>query len=111
MIGLNFTASNENLSEAGPAIVLREERVNFYLFEDNGIKFAGSVLKVREEPPAQGAGGAKEVYNGAIVFKKDMKGNIIGILSPYTVTSGETRIEKGMVRYDWDIEKEIFMKE
>jgi hypothetical protein len=108
VIGLDFAGSNENQISAGPAALLKEERVNFYVFQDGGIKPAGSVLKSREERLREGD---SDVYSGAVIFKKDMKGNIIGILSPYTVTRDDRRIEKGMVRYVWDKEKETFVRE
>jgi hypothetical protein len=111
VIGLNFTGLNENPTDAGAPTRLKEEWVNFYIFQDNGIKPAGSVLKGREERLLEGTKMIRAVYSGTIVFKKDMKGNIIGILSPYTVTRDDKRTEKGMVRYTWDIEKEIFAKE
>jgi hypothetical protein len=111
VIGLNFAGSNENPIDAGPATLLTEERVNFYVFQDNGIKPAGSVLKSRGERLREGDSRVTALYRGAVIFKKDMKGNIIGILSPYTVTRDDRRIEKGMVRYSWDGEKETFVKE
>ncbi len=111
VIGLNFTGVNENQIEAGTATLLKEERVNFYIFEDSEIKPAGSVLKGREENLREGGRNVRSVYSGTIVFKKDMKGNVIGILSPYTITRDSRRIEKGMVRYSWNSEKETFVKE
>jgi hypothetical protein len=80
--------------------------------QDNGIKPAGSVLKGREEyAGTNGANKERTVYGASIIFKKDMKGNIIGILSPYTVVKNARRSGKGMVRYYWNSEKEEFMKE
>ena len=111
VIGLNFAGSNESALDSGPVTRLKEERVNFYVFQDNGIKPAGSVLKGREERLREGTAVSRSVYSGTIVFKKDMKGNIIGILAPYTVTTDGRRTEKGMVRYAWDTEKETFVKE
>ena len=109
MVGLNFAALGDDPDGAGAAV--KQETVNFYLFQDNGVKFAGSVLKVREERAREGQTGAKSLYRGSIIFKKDMKGNIIGILSPYTVTEEGKRIDKGMVRYAWDAAREAFVRE
>jgi len=112
LVGLNFSGSNDNMTAAGAPGLLKEERVNFYLFLDDDIKPAGSVLKGREERLGEGEGGVdeKSLYCGAIIFKKDMLGNIIGILSPYTVARNDKRIEKGMVRYDWDAARGTFVK-
>lgn len=111
VIGLNFTSLRDGPDDADAETFLKEERINFYLFQDNGIEFAGSVLKAREERLREGPKGAKSVYKGAVVFKKDMKGNIVGILSPYTVTNEGKRVGKGMVRYAWDADKGTFVKE
>ncbi len=90
----------------------KDERVNFYLMQDNGIKPAGSVLKSREEHTgANGANEEKTVYSASIIFKKDMKGNIIGILVPYTVVRNARRSGKGMLRYDWNSGTGEFVKE
>ncbi len=111
VVGLNVLKTSANpccsLSAAE-----KEERVNFYLMQNNGIKPAGSVLKGREE--CAGTNGADEertVYSASVIFKKDMKGNIIGILAPYTVAKNARRSGKGMVRYDWNSEREEFVKE
>jgi len=111
VVGLSVLKTSEN-----PCCTLsaatKEERVNFYLMQDNGIKPAGSVLKGREEyAGTNGANKERTVYGASIIFKKDMKGNIIGILSPYTVVKNARRSGKGMVRYYWNSEKEEFMKE
>ncbi len=111
VVGLSVLKTSEN-----PCCTLsaatKEERVNFYLMQDNGIKPAGSVLKGREEyAGANGAGGERTVYSASVIFKKDMKGNIIGILSPYTVAKNARRCGRGMVRYDWSSEREEFTKE
>lgn len=113
VIGLNFAGSNEQPIDRGdgPAAPVKEERVNFYVFQDYEIKPAGSVLKSREERLREGDSYVRSVYSGAVIFKKDMKGNIVGILSPYTVSRNDRRIEKGMVRYDWDGVRETFVKE
>lgn len=111
VVGLRLVRLNENPPGGESTSVLREERINFYVFEDNGIRPAGSVLKAREERQSGDTGEVKSVYTATVVFKKDMKGNIVGILSPYTTTMNDARTEKGMVRYIWDSEKEAFVKE
>jgi hypothetical protein len=69
-------------------------------------------LKGREEyAGTNGPNGEKTVFSASVIFKKGMKGNIIGILSPYTVAKNARRSGKGMVRYDWNSEREEFMKE
>ena len=111
VVGLSVLKTSENpccsLSSA-----TKEERVNFYLMQDNGIKPAGSVLKGREEyAGTNGAHEERTVYSASVIFKKDMLGNIIGILAPYTVVKNAKRSGKGMVRYDWNSEREEFVKE
>ena len=98
VIGLNFVRSKENASIGESTPVLREERIDFYVFDDNGIKPAGSVLKAREELQSGDAGEVKSVYSATVVFRKDMKGNVVGILSPYTIMRNDGRMGKGMVR-------------
>jgi hypothetical protein len=111
VVGLSVLKTSANpCCTLSPAA--KEERVLFYLMQDNGIKPAGSVLKGREE--YAGTSGAhnkeKTVYSASVIFKKDMKGNVIGILSPYTVLRNAERSGKGMVRYDWNGEREEFVK-
>ncbi len=111
VVGLNVlkTSANPCCSLSSAA---KEERINFYLLHHSGIKPAGSVLKVREEyAGTNGENEERTVYSASIIFKKDMRGNIIGILAPYTVVKNARRSEKGMVRYDWDNEREEFVKE
>jgi hypothetical protein len=110
VVGLSVLKTGENPCCALSA-ARKEERVNFYLMQDNGVKPAGSVLKGREEyAGTKGAQEEKTVYSASVIFKKDMKGNIIGILSPYTVVKNARRSGKGMVRYDWNSEREEFVK-
>ena len=98
VVGLTFLKTGDNpCCQVDPA---RQEQVNFYSFYAGGAKPAGTVLKSREEY-AGGAGGEKTVYSAAVILKKDMKGNIVGILAPFTVTKGAERLEKGMIRYEW----------
>ena len=74
VVGLTFLKTGDNpCCRADPA---RQEQVNFYSFYAGGVKRAGTVLKSREEY-AGGAGGEKTVYSAAVIFKKDMKGNIV----------------------------------
>ena len=85
VVGLTFLKTGDNpCCQVDPA---RQEQVNFYSFYAGGAKRAGTVLKSREEY-AGGAGGEKTVYSAAVIFKKDMRGNIVGILAPFTVTKG-----------------------
>lgn len=112
VVGLNFARSDANASGGDATGILKEETVNFYVFEDNGIKPAGSVLKEREERLRDHDGKeVTSVYSASVILKKDMKGNIVGILSPFTVKRNDGRIAKGMVRYSWDGEKQAFVKE
>ena len=112
VIGLDFARSRGDPSGSEAVGILRDERIQFYVFGDDGIKPAGSVLKEREELLGSGDGRqTRSVYSAAVVFKKDMKGNIIGILSPFTLKKDNKRTGKGMVRYDWDDEKQAFVKE
>ncbi len=112
VVGLDFARSRSEPSGGEAAGILRDERIQFYVFGDDGVKPAGSVLKHREERLRGGDGRqTRSVYNAAVVFKKDMKGNIVGILSPFTLKKDNKRADKGMVRYDWDDEKQAFVKE
>ncbi len=111
VIGISFAELNENAPIDESTTVLREEWINFYVFEDNEIRPAGSVLKAHEERESAYTGEVKSVYSATVVFKKGMKGNVIGILSPYTITRNDRRTDKGMVRYSRDSEKEAFVKE
>ncbi len=109
LIGLNFLKTNENpcCTVSSP---LKEERVYFYLMQENGVKPAGWVLKARD-PYAAPDDDEKAAYNASVIFKKDMKGNIVGILAPYTLSKDGKRLRKGLVRYDWDSERKEFVKE
>jgi hypothetical protein len=111
VVGLSVLKTSANpCCSLSPAA--KEERVNFYLMQNNGIKPAGSVLKGREEYAGTiGANEERTVYSASVIFKKDMKGNIIGILAPYTVSRNAGRSGKGMDRYDWNSEREEFVKE
>jgi hypothetical protein len=112
VVGLDFVRSRSDASEGEAVGILKDERIQFYVFGEEGIKPAGSVLKGREERISSGDGRqTRSVYNAAVVFKKDMKGNIIGILSPFTFKKDDKRAAKGMVRYGWDDEKQAFVKE
>jgi hypothetical protein len=111
VIGLDFARSRSDPSGGEAVGILRDERIQFYVFGDDGIKPAGSVLKDREELLSSGDGRqTRSVYNAAVVFKKDMKGNVVGILSPFTLKQDNKRTGKGMVRYDWDDETQAFVK-
>jgi len=112
VVGLDFVRSRSYPSEGEAVNILRDERIQFYVFGEDGIKPAGSVLKDREERLSSGDGRrTRSVYNATVVFKKDMKGNIIGILSPFTLKKDDKPAAKGMVRYGWDDEKQAFVKE
>ncbi len=123
VIGVSFTRTDRDPGRnPGPRLV-REENVRFYVMEEKKIKPAGSVLKEREENAVEGAEPAKTIYSAGVVFKKDMRGNIIGILSPYRVSksydrdapadgAARTREQRrGMVRYTWSADREEFIKE
>ncbi|OPY68244.1 MAG: hypothetical protein A4E57_01887 [Syntrophorhabdaceae bacterium PtaU1.Bin034] len=112
VIGLSFQRSNENPCADAPERVLKEDRVYFYVINDNEVKPAGSALKRHEEYAViDGKVVEKTVYNAGIVFKKDMKGNIIGILAPYTVKKDDIQTGKGLTRYNWSREREEFIRE
>lgn len=112
VVGLDFARSNSDAPGGEAVGILKDDRVQFYVFGDDAVKPAGSVLKGREERLLDGDGKeTTSVYNAAVVFKKDMKGNIIGILSPFTLEKDSKRTGKGMVRYSWDDEKQSFVKE
>jgi hypothetical protein len=111
VVGLNVLKTSANPC-CGLSAAAKEERVNFYLMQDNGIKPAGSVLQRREEyAGTNGENEERTVYKASVIFKKDMKGSIIGILAPYTVSRNAVRSGKGMERYDWNSEREEFVKE
>jgi hypothetical protein len=113
LIGINFTKSNENAPQLGSRDVVHEEKIYFFLLdEDGGLKPAGFVVKkVEERITDESEHDVTTIYDAGIVFKKDFKGNITGILSPYTVKSSNGRTEKGMVRFLWDVKTKEFVKE
>ncbi len=140
VVGVSFARSGNIADGRGTVRPVKEEYVHFYVMQDRRIKPAGIVLKGREENDAEGAQGVKTVYSAGVVFKKDMRGNIIGILSPYRVTRSQGREgpadgavqaglgfggaaaterpqaagaepRKGLIRYDWNAEREEFVKE
>ncbi len=107
VVGLGFVKTGENpCCRKDPA---RKERVYFYVFDEAGVKRAGSVLK-RLEEYAGGADGERTVYSAAVIFKKDMRGSIVGILAPYTLMKGAGQVDRGMIRYEWDGAKLEFVK-
>ncbi len=124
VVGVSFSRTNGNPGRSPPARLLKEENVRFYVMQERNIKPSGSVLKGREEM-AEGAEQVKTAYSAGVVFKKDMRGNIIGILSPYRVARSYGRSgrdvsadkgargeqSRGMVRYTWNAEREEFIKE
>lgn len=123
VVGVSFSRANGNPGRNPPARLLKEENVRFYVMQERKIKPAGSVLKGREEM-TEGAGQVTTAYSAGVVFKKDMHGNIVGILSPYRVTrsydpngrdasadNGARGESRGMVRYTWNGEREEFIKE
>lgn len=112
IVGLGFKASHDSLCLPSPSATLREERIRFFLFDDESITAAGSVLKAQEESvhdPEKGD--VRSVYDAGLVFKKDMRGNIVGILSPYTVKRNNRQSEKGMLRFFWSGERGEFVPE
>jgi hypothetical protein len=112
IVGLNFMTWNDKPGRPSSTDVIREERINFFLFEDRRIKPAGSVLKVREETRHDPANvDVRTLYTAGLVFRKDMKGNIIGILSPYTIKRNGNLSDKGMFRFVWDGDRSEFVRE
>jgi hypothetical protein len=110
VVGLGFKSSSDSLCLPSPSATVREERISFFLFDDESVKTAGSVLKTREESihdPERGD--VRSVYNAGLVFKKDMRGNIVGILSPYTIEQSNRPREKGMLRFSWIGERGEFV--
>jgi hypothetical protein len=87
-----------------------EEKVDFFLFDEQNARPAGSVLKTRKSVTGESRK-VTQVYEAAIVLKKDMKGNIIGILSPYAIKSDGKVSVRGMFRYGWDSDKGKFVRE
>jgi hypothetical protein len=112
VVGLNFVTSSDNPCCSSSARTFREERISFFLFDGMETKPAGSVVKTREEVTSTRDGGeVQTVYTAGLVFKKDMKGNIVGILSPYTIKRNSVRSDKGMHRFNWDGSKGEFVRE
>jgi hypothetical protein len=111
VVGLSFLTTSDNPCCTGPSS-WKEERVNYYVMKDGGVKPAGSALKKRWVAEHNDAGGVLETdYSASIIFKKDMKGNIVGILAPYTLKQNGRILEKGMARYNWINESEEFRRE
>lgn len=111
VVGISFSSSNENPCCDGPS-AWKEERVNFYVLKDSMVRPAGSALKRRWNNDHDDETGDEETnYSAAVILKKDMKGNVVGILSPYRLKKNGKLAEKGLVRYNWDNEKEEFVRE
>jgi hypothetical protein len=112
VVGLVFAGSKSDPSGGEATGILKDERIQFYVFGDDGIRPAGSVVTGREERLLDGEGKeTRSAYNATVVFKKDMKGNIIGILAPFTLKKDDKPMGRGMVRYSWDDLKQAFVKE
>jgi hypothetical protein len=112
VVGLGFVTSSDNPCCPSPERTFREEIVNFFLFNDGETKPAGSVLKSREEMVHNpDSGDLRTAYSAGLVFKKDMKGNIIGILSPYRIKRNNGWSDKGMLRFKWDGDRGEFVLE
>jgi hypothetical protein len=88
----------------------REEKIDFFLIDERDVRPAGSVMRA-QEGTADDPHGARRVYEAALVFRKDMKGNITGILSPYVIKNDGKVSKKGMVRFNWDADKGEFVRE
>jgi hypothetical protein len=112
VVGLNFVTSSDNPCCPSSARTFREEMISFFLFDGTETKPAGSVLKSREEVvSARDGGDVQTFYSAGLVFKKDMKGNIIGILSPYRIRRNSIWSDKGMLRFIWDGGRSEFVRE
>jgi hypothetical protein len=111
VVGLSFLKSTDNPCCGGPDS-FKEERVNLYVMKENGIKQAGSLLKRQDHRSADATSQDEHtLYEAGLILKKDMKGNIVGILSPYKIKKNNKLTQKGMIRYNWNMEKEEFIKE
>jgi hypothetical protein len=112
VIGVNFITSYETGNTGQAPDLVRQERVQFFVFDGDEIREAGSIIKSRVETVTdRGKGDVTINYNAGIVFKKDMKGNIIGILSPFTKKTSNGGAEKGMIRFVWNPNQKIFVRE
>jgi hypothetical protein len=111
LVGLAFSQSNGASHCSSAARTIAEERINFFLLDEQGAKPAGSVLKSRKEVVDNGRGDITREYEADLVFKKDMKGNIVGILMPYTIKKNGSQSEKGMFRFSWDTATGEFVRE
>ncbi len=112
VVGLDFVTTNDVPYCVDSASSIREEKINFFLFDDREIRPAGSVLVSRDETPRNHDNdGVRTVYTAGLVFRKDMKGNIVGILAPFTVKTSNGRSDKGMLRFAWDGNRGAFVRE
>ncbi len=133
VIGVSFVRTGRDPGRNPGARLVREENVRFYAMQERKIKPAGIVLKGREEITVEGTEQVRTVYSAGVVFKKDMRGNIVGILSPYRVSrsydrygrdasadsgagaerprAASTEQRRGMLRYGWNADREEFVKE
>jgi hypothetical protein len=113
VIGVNFLTAYEIEDEDRPFESVTQEEVHFFVFDGGEVRQAGQVVKSRTETVATpGKGDTTKTYHGGIVFKKDMKGNITGILSPYTEKTGEGRVvDRGMLRLAWNSAMKQFVRE
>ena len=108
IIGLRIASSGGEPDPASP--VVQEEKIEFFLLDEQDVLPAGSVLKAREDVPTASSGVIR-TYEAALVLKKDMIGNITGILSPYVIKDNGKTSRKGMFRFNWDAIKGAFVQE
>jgi hypothetical protein len=112
VIGVNFMISGETNPSGQSRDLVKQERIQFFVFDGGEVRQAGSVIKSRiEATKEQGKGDITVNYNAGIVFKKDMIGNIVGILSPFTEKFSDGRVGKGMIRFAWNPDRKIFVRE
>ena len=108
LVSLLISTSNDNPCCGGP-FQSSEERINYYLFHETGVKLVASVIRHREEYAHDDVDGdMKTIYDARITVQKDQKGNITQIKSHYTVRKNGELQQTGKLTYVWNNEKRGF---
>lgn len=110
LVSLIFSVSNENPCCGGP-FQYSEERINYYLFQHDGVKQVASVLKHKEEYHHDDVGGDVDIiYDAKVEFQKNPKGDITHIISEFSIKENNQVKETGKIEYIWKRKGKNFKK-
>jgi hypothetical protein len=108
LVSLLVMTSNRNPCCDGP-IQFSEERIDYYLFQETGVKLVASVLRHREDYTHDDVDGdVTTIYESKITVHKDQRGNVSHIGSHYSLSTNGALQETGELTYSWDSEKREF---